>query len=236
MAPIKVITYNLHKGRGRRRRDILREAMQAIEERRPDVLLCQEVFHGIQEDLGQSSFITRVLGHDHVFGPNAFYKNGCHGNATFARMPVARHHNHDITESWFEKRGILHTALEVGGRDLGVLNTHFSLTGRQRRRQWFKLHDALPEDPDIPVLAAGDFNDWYETLDRQARRSGVLFNCLWTRHRRERVSFPSRRPMFAMDRVYVRGLRVLEAQVLTGEPWSGFSDHLPVEVVVELEG
>ena len=228
---MKVITYNLHKGRDRRRREsILHDAVHALADRGPDILLCQEVFHGIEDDVAQCHFITEVVGHPHVFGPNSHYERGCHGNATFARLPIANHKNHDITESYFEKRGILHTELAGNGRTIDVLNLHFSLTGAQRRRQWRKLLDALPEDEGTPVLAAGDFNDWAGGLDRKARASGRLANALWHLPRRERASFPARRPFFALDRIYYRGFEVAEVRVLRGEPWSRLSDHLPVEV------
>ena len=232
---MKIITYNLHKGRGRGRRSILEEAVHAIAGRKPDLLLCQEVFHSAEDQVHQAPFITEILGHGHVFGPNSFYRAGCHGNATFARLPVDEHVNVDVSESFFEKRGILHARLDDGGRPLEVLNVHFSLTGRQRRRQWSRLLECLPGDASVPVVACGDFNDWAGGLDLRARRSGVLRNALWDLPVRQRRTFPARRPLFPLDRVYVRGFRAVEVRVLTGEPWSGLSDHLPVEVVLERE-
>ena len=132
---MKVITYNLHKGVGRRRSSILEEAVHALEARKPDILMCQEVFHGAAEALHQCHFITEVIGHDHVFGPNAFYPRGCHGNATFANLPVANSVNIDITHSRLEKRGILRTWLRDDRGPVEVFNVHFSLTQGQRRRQ-----------------------------------------------------------------------------------------------------
>jgi endonuclease/exonuclease/phosphatase family metal-dependent hydrolase len=43
-------------------------------------------------------------------------------------------------------------------------------------------------------------------------------------------SFPSAVPFLSLDRVYVRGLVVREAKVLTGAPWRGLSDHVPLTV------
>lgn len=233
IGPVKVITYNLHKGRGPRRRSILEGAVTALVEREPDLLLCQEVFHGAGEALHQCHFITEVLGHPFVFGPNAFYARGCHGNATFAKMPVARGVNVDITESRLEKRGMLRTWLANGVGELEVFNVHFSLTTRQRRRQWQKLLAELPEDPRTPVLACGDFNDWSYAVDRLARRTGALHNALWDLPVRERATFPARRALFGLDRIYYRGFRVRSVQVLRNHPWIDLSDHLPVEAVLE---
>jgi endonuclease/exonuclease/phosphatase family metal-dependent hydrolase len=233
---LKVITYNLHKGRGPRRRSILEDAVRALLDREPDVLLCQEVFHGMTEALHQCRFITEVLGHSFVFGPNSFYRRGCHGNATFARMPVAGHTNLDITESRLEKRGILRTSLENGQGPFEAFNVHFSLTTRQRRRQWSKLLAALPDDPTTPVLVCGDFNDWSSSIDRLARRSGVLQNALWELPRLDRATFPARRALFGLDRIYYRGFQLNSVKVLRDTPWCELSDHLPVEAELEPVG
>lgn len=231
---LKVISYNLHKGRSRRNVDILAAAADALAQRAPDVLLCQEVFHGLERHLEQCHFLTAQLGdgHQHAFGPNRFYARGCHGNATFARLPIGHSVNRDITESYFERRGILHTTLASPHGELDVLNTHFSLTGRQRRRQWRKLRDCLPDDPARPVLAGGDFNDFYGGLDRDVRRSGLLTNALWTLPSRERRTFPSHRPLLGIDRLYFRGFELESVEVLRGAPWDRLSDHLPIEVVL----
>lgn len=233
---MKVITYNLHKGRTRAGRHMLLEATQALAAREPDLLLCQEVYHGDHESTHQARLLSEAMGHVHEFGPNAFYRTGCHGNATFSRANAVRAVNVNISESLFERRGMLCTWFETGDGPLLVLNVHFSLTGRQRRRQWYMLLQALPGDLSVPVLAAGDFNDWSGSLDRRVQRAGILRNALWDVPRYERPTYPAGRPVFALDRFYYRGLRLASVQVLTGLPWSRLSDHLPVEAVFERNG
>lgn len=230
---MKVITYNLHKGVGRRNRRIVAEIGQALAERRPDVLLCQEVFHSIEDEIKQSHFLTEVVGHPHVFAPNCFRETGCHGNATFANFRIRKHENIDVSDRFLQKRGILRVWLENERRPLEVLNVHFSLTGGQRRRQWLRMMQALPHDPKTPVIVCGDFNDWHGALDRLARRSFALENALWHLPSPHRRTYPSHRPLFALDRVYFRGLKVAAVNVLRGPPWSELSDHLPVEVIFE---
>jgi endonuclease/exonuclease/phosphatase family metal-dependent hydrolase len=230
---VKVVTYNLHKGLGRARNSILAAAIRALADRQPDLVLCQEVFHGAREAIAQCTQISEMLGLAHAFGPNVFRRVGCHGNATFSRLPAARFVNVDITQSMLERRGMLRTWFQGETGPFEALNVHFSLTGRQRRRQWERLLEALPEDPDVPMLAAGDFNDWAGTLDRFARRLPGMRNVLWELPARQRRSFPARRPMLSLDRIYVRGFAVREVRVLHGSPWDQLSDHLPVEAVLE---
>jgi endonuclease/exonuclease/phosphatase family metal-dependent hydrolase len=50
---------------------------------------------------------------------------------------------------------------------------------------------------------------------------------------RLRPTFPSRVPVFALDRVYTRGFRCTSLEVPRGAAWARMSDHLPL--VVELE-
>lgn len=229
----RVITYNLHKGVGRRGRDILYHAIAALRTRRPDVLACQEVFHPPAGQPGQSDTIRRALGHVHVFGPNAFYRRGCHGNATFTGLDLVAHTNIDITESYFERRGILRTRLGTEHRELEVLNVHLSLTRAQRRRQWARLLAAIDAAEDTPLLACGDFNDWSGEVDRRAREGGRVRNALWNLDPPQRRTFPSARPMLPLDRIYYRGLDLVDVRVLHGEPWRTLSDHLPVEATFE---
>lgn len=226
---LKVITYNLHKGVGYRGRNSLDEVIDALRERKPDVLACQEVFHPPAGERGQSEHIREQLGHVHVFAPNAFYRRGCHGNATFTSFTVAAHANIDATESRFERRGMLRTRLHHGDGELELINVHFSLTGQQRKRQWAKLFALVQSYGDMPVLVCGDFNDWSADLDRLALNTRVLHNALWALPHPARRTFPSRRPMLPLDRIYFRGLRLLSVEVLRGAPWRDLSDHLPVE-------
>jgi endonuclease/exonuclease/phosphatase family metal-dependent hydrolase len=232
---MRVISYNLHKGVRRGQRDILADAIEAIAGRKPDILLLQEVFHGDEDVVKQCHFVTEIIGHEYIFGPNVFHHRGCHGNATFSNLPIARGVNINISESLFEKRGILHARLDAGDRTITVLNTHFSLTRGQRRRQWHKLQHVLPADRAHPILVCGDFNDWSGVLDRRARAHGRLHNALWSLPKRERRSFPSWRPVMAIDRIYYRGFRTRAARVLDGDPWRRLSDHLPVEADLDLE-
>lgn len=231
----RVITYTLHKGVGRRGRDILDHAIAALRARQPDVLACQEVFHPPPGEPGQSETIRRALGHVHVFGPNAFYRRGCHGNATFTGLDVVAHTNIDITESFFERRGMLRTRLRAGDGELEVLNVHLSLTPAQRRRQWARLLSTVDQADGLPLLACGDFNDWSGDLDRRARDGGRLRNALWQLDPPQRRTFPSTRPMLPIDRIYYRGLQLIDVRVLHGEPWRTLSDHLPVEATFEVE-
>ena len=86
---------------------------------------------------------------------------------------------------------------------------------------------------DEPLLVAGDFNDWGERLDAPMRACG-LHARRRRGDRRAASTFPSRVPVFALDRVYARGLRCRRAAVPRGRAWARMSDHLPLVAELEL--
>ena len=47
-------------------------------------------------------------------------------------------------------------------------------------------------------------------------------------------TFPSRMPLFSMDRIYVRGFRCVSTSVPRGAAWARMSDHLPLVAELEL--
>ena len=48
-------------------------------------------------------------------------------------------------------------------------------------------------------------------------------------------TFPSRFPLFAMDRIYTRGLHCHASSVPRGNTWARMSDHLPLVAELSLE-
>ena len=52
---------------------------------------------------------------------------------------------------------------------------------------------------------------------------------------RAQRTFPSAVPLFAMDRVYTRGLACVSATVPRNSGWSRMSDHLPLLVELLLD-
>jgi endonuclease/exonuclease/phosphatase family metal-dependent hydrolase len=69
------------------------------------------------------------------------YDHGHHGNAILSRFPILHEHNQDVTHLRFEKRGLLHCALEVPGlrQPLHCVCVHFRCSrarGAGRWRRW----------------------------------------------------------------------------------------------------
>ena len=80
---------------------------------------------------------------------------------------------------------------------------------------------------------AGDFNDWGEKLDGPMAGIGLLRASAGAA--RAQRTFPSSVPLFALDRVYLRGLACVSAMVPRNSGWARMSDHLPLVVELALD-
>jgi endonuclease/exonuclease/phosphatase family metal-dependent hydrolase len=163
---------------------------------------------------------------------NAVYDHGHHGNAILSRFPIVSMQNEDVSNHRFERRGLLHCVVTVPGwpRNLHCVCVHLSLHERGRRRQLEAIGGRLAElaSRDLPIIVAGDFNDWRQRADAILEDRLGLSEVSASRNGRAARTYPSMLPLLRLDRIYVRGFSVLGAQVHRGAPWSLLSDHLAV--------
>jgi endonuclease/exonuclease/phosphatase family metal-dependent hydrolase len=243
---LRVVTLNIHKGLSQfNRRMVIHELREGLRALQPDLVFLQEVqghnrrhaqrFAAWPEEAQHAFLAGEDL--EHAYGRNRVHQDGHYGNALLSRHPILSHENEDVSAHRFERRGLLHSVVEVPGwkRNLHCLCVHLSLHERGRRRQLDAIASRLQAlaDKRLPIIVAGDFNDWRQ------RASGILEKSLGMtevsvaaggRHSR---TFPSVLPLLHLDRIYVRGFRVLRTQVHRGPPWSLLSDHLALSAELE---
>lgn len=235
---LTVVTYNIHKGfSALNRRLVIHEIRDRVRALGADVAFLQEVQgehrrhserHESWPTQSQHQFVARQ-GEHAAYGLNATYQDGHHGNAIVSRFPIVKAENVDISHHAWESRGLLHCEIRVPGWQEAVhcVNVHLGLWGRSRRMQlaWLchRIREGVPDGS--PLVVAGDFNDWRgkaSAVLAQELGMGEVFQLARGRHA---LSFPARLPLLALDRIYVRGLRVQAIERLSGEPWSRLSDH-----------
>jgi endonuclease/exonuclease/phosphatase family metal-dependent hydrolase len=201
-------------------------------------------------------------GYEHrAYGMNAVYPHGHHGNAILSRHTIHNFTNHDVSDHALEKRGLLHAVARADGNggtpvDVHLICVHFGLINRSRLRQASFLIDFVEQEVPrgAPLIIAGDFNDWQRRVDTLLRgrlslrevctdlvpeQRSVLDRMLpWRGGRDAKVSvartFPSFAPWLTLDRIYVRGFKVLAMQVPKGLTWARRSDHAPLIAELEL--
>lgn len=246
---LRVATYNIHKGVrgvGPMRRLEIHNLGLGVEALDADMVFLQEVrsFHREEArrfertwfgwpEAAQADFLAPD-GYVAAYRTNAVTRHGEHGNALLSRWPIGDIGHHDVSDHRFEQRGLLHVPVQWHGTEVHAVVAHFGLIHASRVRQVERLArfiaDHVPAG--APLVVAGDFNDWGEKLNDLMAMAG-LQRAVAPASRRP-LTFPSRVPVFALDRVYTRGLRCVSTFVPRGSMWARMSDHLPLVAELEL--
>jgi endonuclease/exonuclease/phosphatase family metal-dependent hydrolase len=238
---LRVATLNIHKGLSHfNRRMVIHELRDGLKALEPDVVFLQEV-QGLNQrhklrfescpPAGQHEFLAGDEW-QHVYGCNAIYDHGHHGNAILSRFPFVSFENHDVSDHRYERRGLLHCVVAVPGwrRNLHCVCVHLSLHERGRTRQLEAISGRLKElaSNDVPIIVAGDFNDWRHRATAILERQLGMTEVSVAHAGRAARTYPSILPLLRLDRIYVRGFEVTASRVHSGRPWSMLSDHLAV--------
>ncbi len=250
MTTLNVVTYNIHKGFSQfNRRVVLHELRERLRELNADVVFLQEVLGerrriarrhvGSYPEQPQYQFLAHEIWPHHVYGKNAVYDAGHHGNAILSRYPIVRWDNQDISAHGFESRGLLHCELAVPERSdvtLHCMCVHLGLFKRGRGIQFNALiervNSVVPEH--APLIIAGDFNDWHNHAKRELAEALGLHEVFETSVGKLARSYPARLPLLRLDRIYVRGLAIQHTVVHAHKPWDRISDHAALSATLAL--
>ena len=153
-----------------------------------------------------------------------------------SKQPFSHFENINVSTNTLEQRGLLHAEIDIEQKNIHLVCLHLDLLERGRRKQMQQLIERVRASvpADSPLIVAGDFNDWQRKFsDPMAEELGLVESGVKFTGQHART-FPSWRPFLALDRVYVRGFRISDYQVLSGVPWRKMSDHAAVLVELEL--
>lgn len=230
MRRLRIMTYNIHGGRGTDGRVDLGRIAAVIAPYAPDIVALQEVDVNRSRSglVDQGHELGRQLGLDVRFGLTVERGSERYGIATLARLPILD--SRLVCLPWrelhprSEPRCALMTRHDWDGVSLDMVNTHLSIHFGERPGQVAALLDGLTGDD---LVLAGDFNctPWsrpYRALTRGMRTAASP------------RSWPSALPLVPIDHILVRGrLRVVRSGRWASPGVRRASDHLPV--VAELE-
>ncbi len=236
---LSVVTYNIHKGLSQfNKRLVLHDIRDRLKALDADVAFLQEVQgkhdgnarrHVSWPEKSQHDFLTHEGCHS-VYGMNAVYTDGHHGNAVVSRHPIPVWENIDISHHPVESRGLLHCEVQMPGwkEPVHCINVHLGLWARSRRFQleWMvdRIRKAVPKEG--PLVVAGDFNDWQRKASDYLATELGLYEVFERAEGKLAKSYPAQMPMFTLDRIYVRDLNVEAVERHAGAPWSKLSDHV----------
>ncbi|UWQ21977.1 endonuclease/exonuclease/phosphatase family protein [Jannaschia sp. W003] len=152
---------------------------------------------------------------------------GWRGNAVLLRGGWRADPPHHLSLRGWEVRGAVLVRLHGPEGALSLACVHLGLAGWHRRAQLRAVHAALEAMPG-PHAIVGDTNEW--------RAGGLALPDGWTMAA-PGPTYPSRRPVFPLDRVLAGpGLRIEGARVVAEGFDRRASDHLPVAATLVGEG
>ena len=240
MKPMRLLTYNIHKGiGGRDRRYDLGRIISVIEAVAPDLICLQEVDSHVRRSAldDQPALLAAHLGYHTLYQLNVpVGRSGGYGNLILSRWPLEYSRQHSLRIGTRKPRGLQLARIKTPHGPLALANWHLGLTHGEQvlQARRFIGHSHEPLWSDVPMILAGDTNDWGNRLLRKTLAHGgfrqaslPVVSCR---------SFPAWFPVASLDKVFIRqGIRHLHAHVFRNATARQASDHLPLVVEFEME-
>lgn len=220
--PLTIATYNIHGAVGCDGRFAPERIAGVLHELKADIIALQEVPLGGTKTPNVLALLQEATGYVAAEGPACDWPERRYGNAVLSRYPILSMRAIDLSFGSREPRGALDADVDCNGNLLRVVATHLGLRPAERRDQIRRLLQVFDTE-EMPVILLGDINEWF----------------VWGRSLRWLVShfqavpapktFPSRYPMFALDRIWIRPRhRLVHVEVHATPLARVASDHLPL--------
>lgn len=219
---LRIATYNLHGAVGIDGRFAPERIGEVLAEIDADIFALQEVPLGGSGSHDVLDVLQRMTGLRAVAGPTLDTPERRYGNAVLTRYPVRAVRTLDLSFGSREPRGALDADIDCGGELWRVVATHLGLASSERRAQVEQVLQSF-DTPALPVILLGDLNEWF-VYGRTLRRLVTHF------HRASALrTFPTRCPLFALDRIWVHpGERLMRVDVHRTRLSRIASDHYPL--------
>lgn len=224
---VTIATYNIHLGIGNDGGFEPERIAAVIKELQADIIALQEVGLG-SPGFNMLQYLRDACRMDAIAGPTLVTKHGDYGNAILTRFRATAVRRLNISVPRCEPRGALDIDLDCGAHRLRVIATHLGLRPAERRTQIQRLLQHVRDTPVLPLVLIGDLNEWFlwgrplRWLHRHFEPTPSL------------ATFPSRYPLFALDRVWVKPCAALQQVTVHATALSRVaSDHLPLKATLD---
>lgn len=232
-ASIRVMSYNIHHGRGGDDQVDLERIAKVIASAQPDIVAIQEVDDRTQRTnlVDQTEVLAKLVGMQGLFVHQIDFEGGRYGQAILCRFPMT-----DLQLHWLpgtperERRMAGSVNVSLGSRDILFVTTHLHHANdsiRELQAKHLNQVFAFGDSPARTVVLAGDLNavPESETLRILADRWKSA-----TSGRKDALTFPASAPGRQLDYVLYRSnsnIEVGEANVIDE---AMASDHRPLLV------
>ena len=242
---IKIGTYNIQHGVDRLHYLKTKEwkvdlpaVVEAIRTMDLDICGMQEVYNHYELDWGkeQAKVIAESLGYHYAFAKGGTFRWGECGNALISKYPILSTrliplHISDeqrVDGRLYEDRVILVVELEVNGKGITVMCTHYGLYGDEINLAIAATREIV-KDCKTPLLFMGDLN-FGPNEGHYAKLCEILTDTAVSMNKVENT-FPSEAPNNRIDYIFTNGqIKIVDACV----PDLVVTDHRPYVVVAEI--
>jgi len=246
--PIKLLTYNIHKGFNiTNRKFILHQIREILRATDADMAFLQEIQgeHSVRSttiknwpSMSQYEFLADQLWPHYAYGKNAIYNSGHHGNAILSKFPFVEWENLNVSFLKRASRSLLHGVIVIPdlAKHIHVICVHLDqvrfIRNHQLKRLAQRIIDAIPGD--APLIVAGDFNDWGQHVHDYLIAGPGLKEVHHSAYGYHAMTYPARWPMFPLDRIYYRNIDLVNCRCLSDKSWHALSDHAPLYAEFEV--
>lgn len=218
------LSYNVHQCIGTDRRREPGRIVKVIRETGAQLIGLQEVDSRVGRGSPQMEYLSETLGLTAVPDPAIEHPGGYYGNVLLTDCPVLENRRADISVRGWEPRSIIDATLDMQGRPVRVVLTHLGLNPSERRFQVDRLIETVCEQTSGLVVVLADINEWFPLSSRLRSMHECLGKAPGP------PTFPSRLPILALDRIWVRPRDALRDISVWKSPLARVaSDHLPVK-------
>ncbi len=227
---IRVVTYNVHRGRGldgRTKPDRIAAVLQEID---ADVIALQEVVGAGPRHGGHAEAFGAALGMGWVMAPTRHLWSHQFGNVVLSKFPIAHHTRYNLSWKTCEPRGCMRVDLTLDDDvTLHLYNVHFGTAILERRVQAERLAGIVSDRRVTgPKVVLGDFNEWTRG-PASALLSERLNGIDLAAHLRRRRTYPGVFPLVHLDHIYHQGnVEVEKVELVRSRRALIASDHVPL--------
>jgi endonuclease/exonuclease/phosphatase family metal-dependent hydrolase len=230
---LRILSYNIHHGRGMDGRVDLKRVADVISACSPDLVALQEVDQRVNRSgkVSQIGELSELTGLNGVFAKQIDYDGGEYGQAILSRWPIS-----DLKVIWLpgepdrERRILAVAKIQLASNPMMFATTHLHHNNPSiRLEQAIAINRELGSSS-LPVILGGDLNaePSSPTLTEISRAWTVIGSA------NQLKTFPSEQPDKQLDYICYRpqdAFRVVSSKVIA-EPIA--SDHRPVLGILEL--
>lgn len=220
---LRVLTWNVHGCVGRSGGFDPAAIVARFEALDPDIAALQEVDArpALAGAMDTFAYLAEATGRHALAARTLRSPGGDYGHLLLSRWPLSECRELDLSVPEREPRAAVAATVNAPELEFRVLAAHLGLRGRERATKVDRIRGALATWGDAPGIVLGDFNEW----PRRSLADRRL--CPPLRAAATLPSFPSRRPLFPLDRIWCRApLAPMSARTVAEARHE--SDHLPV--------